>query len=346
VFLVKNPTTPTDRQSNKDILALAKSIRDKKQQELIEDETGFSFVKDTQKTDFLGYAQRYIDNYTKKDVRMVKMALQRFKDFLNDTPEYKVYSNGIKPTQISKEMMEDFADYLQSRSRGEGAKSIWQRFKKVIKYAVEHKVIKENPCKDVVVKIDDAVLTKDILTGGEFEQLISTHYPMESEEIRKAAIFSYYSGLRWCDVSTITFSAIDYTGHTFTIDQAKTRGHSSKSIVTNPLSDDILEMIGKPKTDHPETELIFKLPSYEAAEKALARWVKRAGIEKHITWHCLRHSVATELLRQGANIKVVAEYLGHSKLNFVNKYIRALAEDKAKAASTLPKLNISGNQNY
>ena len=31
-----------------------------------------------------------------------------------------------------------FVDYLQSRSVGEGAKSIYQRFKKVIRYAIEH----------------------------------------------------------------------------------------------------------------------------------------------------------------------------------------------------------------
>ena len=35
MFLIRNPTTPKDRQNNKDILALAKSIREKKQQELI-----------------------------------------------------------------------------------------------------------------------------------------------------------------------------------------------------------------------------------------------------------------------------------------------------------------------
>ena len=37
-----------------------------------------------------------------------------------------------------------FVDYLQSRSVGEGAKSIYQRFKKVIRYAIEHDVILKN----------------------------------------------------------------------------------------------------------------------------------------------------------------------------------------------------------
>ena len=42
----------------------------------------------------------------------------------------------IKPELITKEMMEQFVAYLQSRSVGEGAKSIYQRFKKVIRYAI------------------------------------------------------------------------------------------------------------------------------------------------------------------------------------------------------------------
>lgn len=48
-----------------------------------------------------------------------------------------------------------FVDYLQSRSVGEGAKSIYQRFKKVIRYAIEHDVILKDPCKEVICKVDD-----------------------------------------------------------------------------------------------------------------------------------------------------------------------------------------------
>ena len=36
----------------------------------------------------------------------------------------------------------------------------------------------------------------------------------------------------------------------------------------------------------------------------------------------------------------MADYLGHSSLEFVDKYVRALAEDKAKAAATLPQLTL------
>lgn len=170
--------------------------------------------------------------------------------------------------------------------------------------------------------------------------MISTHYEGENPVIRKAFIFSLYTGLRFCDVKAITFGAIDYQSSTFTIEQNKTKGHSKSSKVTNPLTGELLAMVGKPQTDNPDAELIFKLPSSTMCLKALKHWTKRAGIEKHITWHCARHSFATAILRHGANIETTAKMLGHSGLKYVEVYVRALAEDKKAAIDTLPKIEL------
>ena len=70
---------------------------------------------------------------------MMQIAFSRFKNFLKE--QYPLYECNIKPEFITKDMMVLFVDYLQSRSVGEGAKSIYQRFKKVIRYAIEHDVI-------------------------------------------------------------------------------------------------------------------------------------------------------------------------------------------------------------
>ena len=75
--------------------------------------------------------------------------------------------------------------------------------------------------------------------------------------------------------------------------------------------------------------------------KAVKRWVKRAGIEKHISWHCARHSFAVNILNEGANIKTVASLLGHSGLKHTEKYTRAVDELKQKAINSLPKLDIT-----
>lgn len=52
---------------------------------------------------FLDYFQAYINDYTKKDIRMVQIALSRFKDFLKE--HYPMHEFGIKPELITKDMM-------------------------------------------------------------------------------------------------------------------------------------------------------------------------------------------------------------------------------------------------
>jgi len=339
LYLVDNPKTPFDKTQNKETLQLAKKIRFEREQELLENKEGYRLRKDRQ-IDFLQYFQTYIDNYTKKDLRMLRIALQRFKDFLNDTPEYRRFAKGLKPEQMSKDMMVAFTEYLQSRSVGEGAKSIYQRFKKVIKYAIDHEDMTKNPCNGVTIKIDDQILRKDVLSLDEEKKLISTHYEGENPNIRRAFIMCLYCGLRFCDVKDLTFANVDYSNRLLKFEQNKTKGHSANSGVVIPLNDGLLRLIGEPTDEQSKDSLIFPLPSYEMCSKAVKRWVKRAGIEKHISWHCARHSFAVNILNNGANIKTVASLLGHSGLKHTEKYTRAVDELKQKAINSLPTLDI------
>lgn len=337
LYLIASPRTPIDRNHNKETLQLANKIRQEREQELLESKEGYRLKKD-RKVNFLDYFQAYIDNYTKKDIRMMQIALQRFKDFLNDTPEYKKFASRIKPEQISRDMIEAFTEYLQSRSVGEGAKSIYQRFKKVIKYAIEHDVMMKNPCTGIVIKVDEEILRKDILSPDEIQQLIATHYEHENPNIRRAFIFCLYCGLRFCDVKDLTFANVDYSNKLLKFEQNKTKGHSANSGVIIPLNDGLLHLIGKPQQAENNNSLIFPLPSYEMCLKALKRWVKRAGINKHISWHCARHSFAVNILNNGANIKTVASLLGHSGLKHTEKYTRAIDSLKQDAINSLPEL--------
>lgn len=340
LFLWQAPRTPIERQNNKDTLALAKKIRFERGQQLLESSEGYRLKKDRQ-INFLDYFQNYIDNYTKKDIRMVQIALQRFRDFLNATPEYAKFVKSIKPEQLNKDMMVAFTEYLQSRSVGEGAKSIYQRFKKVVNYAIEHDVLTKNPCTGVVIKADDQILRKDVLSLDEEQALINTHYEGENPNIRRAFIMCLYCGLRFCDVKDLTFSNVDYSNKLLKFEQNKTKGHSANSGVIIPLNDGLLRLIGEPTENQSKESLIFPLPSYEMCLKALKRWVKRAGIEKHISWHCARHSFAVNILNNGANIKTVASLLGHSGLKHTEKYTRAIDRLKEDAINSLPTLEIT-----
>ena len=337
LYLLESPKTQIERQQNKETLELAKKIRFEQGQELLERAEGYR-LKKKRDVNFIDVFQTYIDNYTKKDIRMLVIALRRFIDFMNDTVEYRKFANYIKPEQITKEMIEKYTEYLQSRSNGEGAKSIYARFKKVIKYAVEHDIILKNPCTNITIKSDEQQLKKEILSLEEIKQLIKTHYEHENPYIRRAFIFCLYCGLRFCDVKVLTYLNIDYSNKLLKFEQSKTKGHSVNSGVIIPLNDNILKLIGEPTSPDNRDEYIFILPSYVTCLKAVKRWVKRAGINKKISWHCARHSFAVNILNNGANIKTVASLLGHSGLKHTEKYTRAIDKLKEDAINSLPEI--------
>ena len=207
-------------------------------------------------------------------------------------------------------------------------------------YAVDHDVLVKNPCNGVQICVDEQTLKKDILSEDEIKTLISTHVKQQNTEVRRAFILCLYCGLRYCDVKDLTFANVDYSNKLLKFEQAKTKGHSTKSGVIIPLNEGILNLIGQPQPMQNKNSLIFKLPSYEMCLKSLKRWVAAAGIDKHISWHCARHSFAVNILNNGANIKTVASLLGHSGLKHTEKYTRAIDSLKQDAINSLPTLNL------
>jgi site-specific recombinase XerD len=337
LYLIANPRTPIERDANKETLNLAKSIRAEREQELKAERKGYR-IKTGKAVNIFDFMQSYYDNYTKRDKPAIKAAINRFRDFIGI--EYPIYKASISPEQLNSDMMTKFVEYLQSISRGGGALSHYERFKKIIKYAVKHEILKKSPCEDVVCRADGNALIKDILSIEEMERLIDTTYEQQNQTVRRAFIFCLYTGIRFCDVAELKYSNVDYSNRILNFNQNKTHGHSSKSWVSIPLNDGLLSLIGKAPTREAKDEYIFKLPSQQSCGSQIKTWVKEAGINKHITWHCARHSFAVNILNNGANIKTVASLLGHSGLRHTEKYTRAVDSLKEAAINSLPTLKL------
>lgn len=370
LYLWQAPRTPLERQQNKETLDLAKKIRYEREQELKEDKLGYRLKKEVVEINYLDFMADYHASYTKKDANQIRRARTVFIDFLIDPKgkllpekitgsmtkeekeairqsnakkeaqrERKAQGLVVRPQQLTKDLMKSFTEYLINRFTGEGAHTVYGRFKKMILAALDKDIIAKNPCRGVSIKKDYGQLKKEILSQEEIVLLANTHYEKENPDIHRAFIFCLYCGLRWCDVKDLTYANVDYSNKLLKFEQSKTKAHSAASGVVIPLNDGLLYLIGQPK-DGNRNQIIFPLPSHTMCLKALRHWVARAGIQKHITWHCARHSCGTNLLSNGANIKTVASILGHSGLAHTEKYTRAVDSLKQAAIDSMPPLII------
>lgn len=371
LYLWQAPRTPLERQQNKETLDLAKKIRYERGQELLENQEGYRIGKQKkEEVNYLDFMADYHASYTKKDANQIRRARTVFIDFLIDPKgkllpekimgsmtkeeketirknnakkeaerERKAHGLVVRPQQLTKDLMKAFTEYLINRFTGEGAHTVYGRFKKMILAALDKDIIAKNPCRGVSIKKDYGQLKKEILSQEEIVLLANTHYEKENPDIHRAFIFCLYCGLRWCDVKELTYANVDYSNKLLKFEQSKTKAHSAASGVVIPLNDGLLHLIGQPK-DGNRNQIIFPLPSHTMCLKALRHWVARAGIQKHITWHCARHSCGTNLLSNGANIKTVASILGHSGLAHTEKYTRAVDSLKQAAIDSMPPLNI------
>lgn len=76
--------------------------------------------------------------------------------------------------------------------------------------------------------------------------------------------------------------------------------------------------------------------SVRGARDVIAAIAEQAGLDDDATAHVLRHTFATTLVRGGADLVIVAELLGHARLETTRGYTRPSAEDRAKALDLLP----------
>jgi integrase/recombinase XerC len=76
----------------------------------------------------------------------------------------------------------------------------------------------------------------------------------------------------------------------------------------------------------------------------IRRAAKRAGMEKHVTAHTLRHTAATWLRQELGDTRLVAEYLGHADLSTVARYAHVDRKELFEAAGRLEKLAVAADE--
>lgn len=316
-------SNPADREQNKQKVQQAEQIAVARAAEL--EATGYNMVTDAgRKTIITTWMQAYVATYTKKDKRNMQGALNRFISFLA-TPEQK--KTGLTFGNLTALIIEEFQEYLESKSKGEGALSYYNRFKKMIKQAYKKRLLKENILELVERKAKGKAKKRDILLLEEITRLAAT--PITNLEIRRAFLFTCLAGRRWIEVKNLIWGQIDLKTKSLQLTQSKTDVDAYV-----PLNDSAIKLLGAAGE---KNALVFDLPTANGANKTVKAWLKRAGIEKKITWHNGRHSFGTNLIIADTDILTASKLLGHTSTKHTHRYVDSVREMKERATD---KLNI------
>lgn len=179
--------------------------------------------------------------------------------------------------------------------------------------------------------IGDQESFREHLSLEELNLLFNT--PCENEELRRASLFSALTGLRHCDIKRLKWKELDVQTNRIKI---QFRQKKTKGVEYTPISEQAIQLCGVPRL--PEQLVFENLQDSSWISRPLEKWIESAGITKHITFHCFRHTFATLQLSLGTDIYTVSKMLGHTKVTTTQIYAKVVDELKDKAAGAI-KLN-------
>lgn len=169
---------------------------------------------------------------------------------------------------------------------------------------------------------------RQTLTLEEVNKLVET--PCKKEVLKRAFLFSVLTGMRHCDIQQLKWGQIVNMNGKWQIEFTQQKTSEANYL---PISEQALILCGERQTYN---HLVFAgLQDASWINRPLAEWVKAAGITKHITFHCARHSFATLQLTNGTDIYTVSRMLGHTNVRTTQIYAKVVDEKKEEAANAI-----------
>lgn len=160
-----------------------------------------------------------------------------------------------------------------------------------------------------------------VLTKDEISRLIDAAGSTQSERIIKLL---YATGMRVSEVVKLRFEDIGEDG---TVHIKSGKGNKDRITIFPEALREELRGTGYVFGDSPMTT--------RNVQQIIKRAAKRAGIQKHVTPHVLRHSFATHLLEDGTDVRIIQELLGHSNLQTTQIYTHVSKETIKNVKSPL-----------
>ncbi len=330
IHILDNPKKPKEKKENKDKIQIAEGIRAKRQIDLLKED--YDFLKsDNSKENFLDYIDTKLKKREKSGVNY-----DTWRSMFN---YLKRFTNGyLAMKNVNSRFIENFKEYLLTTStfksetqklHQNSASAYFNVFREAVAQAFNDDLIKKNPLPQVKT-IPNIESQREFLEISEVEKLFNT--PCKSPVIKKAFLFACLTGLRKVDIKDLTWGEIyhsEQNGYYIRFRQKKTEIPQTLNIPQKAV--DLLGKKGKKK------DLIFKDVT-KSIYRILPEWVLSAGIDKHITFHCARHTAATMHITLGTDLYTVSELLGHSSIKNTQIYAKIISKKKMEAVGRFDEL--------
>ena len=250
----------------------------------------------------------------------------------------KLYSHGkpIPFKNISVKLLEDFKMFLLAAPQGGNKKGKIKQntastYFAITKAGVRQAFIDEYLTVDVSSKVAGITAKeslREVLNMEEVKKLAKT--PCKSDILRRASFFSIMTGLRHCDIQALTWSRLQYHNGSWQIVELQEKTDIPEY---HPISDQAYELCGERRD--PDRLVFEGLQDPSWINRPVKKWIEAAGITKHITFHCFRHSFATLQLENGTGLYTIQKLLGHKNIRTTQIYTHMVDSAKVKAAKSI-----------
>lgn len=333
IYLFEKPKTTVQRKHNKEKRQIANAIRSKREIEILND--NYNFLKtDKSKGSFISYFKGLVDERERTKINFTAwnstyLYLYRFTD------------GKLSCKKVNRSFVESFKNYLLNTNTLKGksqklhqnsASSYFNIFREAVYKAIDHKVLSTNPLANVPT-IKQIESQRQYLEIEELEHLSSI--PCDYPILKKAFLFSCLTGLRKSDISSLTWREIIHSNEHG--DMIRFRQQKTDIPQTLNIPSQAIKLIGERKSND---EFVFKGFTEMDIYKHLPKWIEKAGIDKHITFHCARHTCATIHITKGTDLYIISKLLGHSSIKHTQIYAKIIPTKKKEAVKRLEDMNI------
>ena len=266
--------------------------------------------------------------FLENDKKLSSNTLQSYKRDITQYQEY-IDKNGLNYLKINNEDIDKYFEYLKTMNKKTSTISRnLATIRSFYQFLLRTKKIKKDPTVGVQSpKVEKKV--PSILTSKEVELLLDQPKSIDLKGIRDKAMleFAYATGMRVTEIISLNISDVNLD-QSYVVCNAgfKKRNIPLGSISLKALKDYIEKARPILIKDENVAALFVNINGKRLTRQGFWKIVKfykeQAHITKDITPHVLRHSFATHLLQNGADLKAIQTMLGHSDISSTQVYMQ------------------------